>query len=169
MGEINYWVYVVRSADGDPLYVGMTGSVTARLKAHRSQAPWWAIDNRIELILAADRASASDLERSTIEALRPAHNIDWNVTPLRAHRGQGEWVERVLHVIANADGPIKSAEVRKATGYRSAAAVCHRLHRAGVIKAVAWKRQGCRTGWVASWVLASSPLAAIPMPEKAVA
>jgi hypothetical protein len=162
-----YWVYVARASTGEVLYVGMTGSVTARLKAHHSQAPWWANDNRIELIPCVDRATAAVVERQTIADLRPRFNLDWNESPIRHRRKDGETIDQILRIIAQSPDPMTTAEIRQVTEYMNTAQVCHRLHKKGAIKAVGWTAQGCRTGWVASWVVASSPLPALPMPRKA--
>ena len=59
------------------LYVGITGNLTVRLRAHSHRKPWWPDTARVasEQIDVLDRFDAEDQERAVIVAERPLHNI----------------------------------------------------------------------------------------------
>lgn len=44
-----YYVYVLTDADGEPVYIGQTGSVADRLFQHFRTSPWWRYVEDFEL------------------------------------------------------------------------------------------------------------------------
>lgn len=67
-------VYVARDESGAVLYVGMTGSLAARFRAHRKADLWWPQAVSILVEMWPDRAQAASRETILIEQCDPPHN-----------------------------------------------------------------------------------------------
>lgn len=75
-------VYALRDADRNVLYVGQTGDLTRRLRAHRARSSWFPAVASFEVVSTApDRRTALYEERRLIGALSPRHNVQ---VPLEA-------------------------------------------------------------------------------------
>lgn len=66
-------VYVLFDADGEPLYIGRSRALYARLRQHRSQ-PWWPSVRVLEWTPCADAVDARRVERQMIETFCPDGN-----------------------------------------------------------------------------------------------
>jgi predicted GIY-YIG superfamily endonuclease len=71
-----HWVYVIRDADKQVLYVGQSNNVLDRLSTHRNN--WMPNDAHADLIQAASRDDALEIERTLIRELRPVRNLMHN-------------------------------------------------------------------------------------------
>ena len=67
-------LYRCFAKDGSLLYVGITGNITARMKAHAKRAAWWRRCCRRTVTLYATRAAAEDAEDAAILTEHPLHN-----------------------------------------------------------------------------------------------
>lgn len=76
-GPWGEYVYVLRAADGEAIYVGMTGHPFQRVTAHMGQ-PWFEEVAAVELHECADRAAARALEREMIRTEGPRVNVQHN-------------------------------------------------------------------------------------------
>lgn len=68
------FVYKAYDATGALLYVGMSVSPWARLKAHAGASEWWGDTAHVVITGYADRISAHDAEIRSIHIDGPAHN-----------------------------------------------------------------------------------------------
>jgi predicted GIY-YIG superfamily endonuclease len=68
------FVYILRNADQDVLYIGITWSAKSRWNAHRSKKPWWPEVASAELICFESEYKALAHELSLIKSIRPLHN-----------------------------------------------------------------------------------------------
>jgi predicted GIY-YIG superfamily endonuclease len=81
---MRYWtgrhvVYRHLSADGELLYVGVTGDPYERMKAHRRTSSWWPQVARLVIRVYPSRRAALDAERHAIASESPRYNA-----PLRS-------------------------------------------------------------------------------------
>lgn len=67
-------VYILRDANGAALYVGCSGRLAIRLRAHMARS-WWPDVASIDITRYHDRATALAAERTAIRSEAPAHNI----------------------------------------------------------------------------------------------
>lgn len=74
------YVYYAYDADGDLLYVGVTGNIFQRLTDHRirQKSPWVAAASKIKWEQYASREIAEYAEERQIKALMPRYNRDYN-------------------------------------------------------------------------------------------
>jgi len=79
------YVYRLYAATGELLYVGMTGNVEMRLRAHRASKLWAVEIARIDVTPYADRVAALDAERQAILSESPTHNIQHRSVKSRLH------------------------------------------------------------------------------------
>lgn len=69
-------LYRVFSAEGELLYIGISGDVPARLVQHRTTAPWWPSSPPVVThVDYADRETAHRAEMEAIAAENPLHNL----------------------------------------------------------------------------------------------
>jgi hypothetical protein len=69
------WLYRLYAADGELLYIGISGTLGSRLDHHRSKKPWWPqVDHAIATFV-GPRRTALVMERDAIRSEMPAHNI----------------------------------------------------------------------------------------------
>lgn len=67
-------VYIVHSAEGGLLYVGVTRNLRVRMSAHKWESAWWAPDNVVTVEHFEKRDDAERREVELIEALSPPFN-----------------------------------------------------------------------------------------------
>jgi predicted GIY-YIG superfamily endonuclease len=68
-------VYRFYDADGQLLYVGMTGNLGRRFAMHAATKKWWPQVARRTAEWFGDRGEAAQAEREAIRAEKPVHNI----------------------------------------------------------------------------------------------
>lgn len=83
------WVYRHFAADGELLYVGVSGNVEVRSYQHSFNSEWWPLVSRTETVEFPDRSTAEAAEAHAILAEQPT----WN------RRGK---VERVAEPLSHA-------------------------------------------------------------------
>lgn len=77
-GGSTWVVYGLKGARGAYLYIGQTGNLSARLRAHR-KAPWFERVTRADVLSRhADRLTALQSERDAIRTHQPELNITHN-------------------------------------------------------------------------------------------
>ena len=69
---MSYAVYTFRTAEGDPIYVGMTNNLRRRISQHANK-PWF-VGAIVSAETVADRQSAMELEAATVRQLQPTYN-----------------------------------------------------------------------------------------------
>lgn len=69
-----HYVYSFWADDGACLYVGCTGRLGGRLRAHEAERAWWPDVAEIDVTVYPDCATAEAVERDLIERLQPTHN-----------------------------------------------------------------------------------------------
>lgn len=68
-------VYIAWRGD-EPLYVGCTCDFDTRMQGHlRDGAVWPSLTSHVDLVEFPDKRAALDVERDTIRALLPTHNV----------------------------------------------------------------------------------------------
>lgn len=67
-------VYVVHTAEGELLYVGVTRSLRNRMAVHKTKSAWWSASNVITVEHFEKRADAERRESELIETLKPPFN-----------------------------------------------------------------------------------------------
>lgn len=73
-GSVDHVVYVVRSAAGRLLYVGVTNNLRLRMGVHRSQSPWWSPTIQVTVEHFPHRGLSERREKELIEQLKPPFN-----------------------------------------------------------------------------------------------
>ena len=71
-------IYRLYNAEGQLLYVGITGLGMARLKEHSKKQPWWTEVASASFEHCGDRESALRGEESLIKTLKPKYNVVHN-------------------------------------------------------------------------------------------
>lgn len=70
-----FYVYILRDAEGDPVYVGQTENVWRRIYQHQT-LPWFRLVEDVELVPCADLSEARSKERDLIWDLAPLANTN---------------------------------------------------------------------------------------------
>lgn len=68
------WVYIHLNAQGDPLYVGVTGYPAERLKQHRRVSSWYPQVAEVRYLGPFANTEGADEEARLIHELQPAFN-----------------------------------------------------------------------------------------------
>lgn len=95
-----HFVYVLRAANGDAVYVGKSSNVRQRIREHAGR-PWFDTVTRAETIACADDAEASWRERALIWELAPLANVTGQNWPRYRQR-----IERLLRKGGVSEGDI---------------------------------------------------------------
>ena len=74
-GDAPHFVYTLRDADENVLYVGCTWNIASRLAQHTYSKGWWADVVYIDVQRFPDQAIALDNERGLIRQYSPRHNV----------------------------------------------------------------------------------------------
>lgn len=70
------WLYRLHSADGELLYIGITGNPRQRIEQHRQRSPWFGrVASAAWVKVGADIKEARAIEAAAIADERPAHNV----------------------------------------------------------------------------------------------
>lgn len=155
-------LYRFFDASGALLYVGIAGRFSARLRAHRREAPWYAAATSITLERFETRAEAEAAERAAIVSERPAHNVQHNSgkpvllvepQPTRRERCEearrrGRELERVVNDPRRTDSQLRAA---RAQSFQ------HALADADLCTGWIWAADGRLTNRWADGVIEHSP------------
>ena|ERR1039457_2693529 len=68
-------LYRCFAVDGSLLYVGVSGNLCLRFRAHARSSHWWGLADRKTVALFLTRRDALDAETAAIEREQPLHNI----------------------------------------------------------------------------------------------
>lgn len=74
-GKSRTWLYRLRNASGDLLYVGISVDWRRRLRQHRRSQPWWSQVADVHLELHPTWRDASWAEGDAIRQERPTYNV----------------------------------------------------------------------------------------------
>lgn len=85
-GELTHSLYFVYAPDGRLLYIGQSGNVDARIKTHRTRAPWWVEGSRVERADGYTKSTARTAEAAAIREHKPPHNNVHNPDVLEAEK-----------------------------------------------------------------------------------
>ncbi len=77
-------VYTAWSADGLPLYVGITACFGTRAGQHQNSSSWWLLAANITLEHHPTRKSAEAREKQLVQVLDPQFNIRLKARPIAA-------------------------------------------------------------------------------------
>ncbi|WP_163168117.1 GIY-YIG nuclease family protein [Arthrobacter sp. Alg241-R88] len=85
-------VYRFYDSKGDLLYVGITGNLPTRTKAHEGSKPWWKEMSSMTVAHFETREEAREAEQVAIDSERPRYNQVRSVgkTPLHSFRVDDE-------------------------------------------------------------------------------
>ncbi len=76
MGDTQYHVvYTYRDHSGQPVYVGSTSDLLARIQCHKTESAWWARDLTLTYTVYDTEVAAREAETRTIAELKPLHNF----------------------------------------------------------------------------------------------
>jgi predicted GIY-YIG superfamily endonuclease len=74
------FLYRLRAANGDLLYVGITNNWPSRMKQHQADKPWWSEVLNVEMVrIDGTRAQVEAIEKAVIKAESPTYNVAHNV------------------------------------------------------------------------------------------
>jgi predicted GIY-YIG superfamily endonuclease len=71
---LGWYVYKLRNAEGEVIYVGRSGNICARLGSHVRDTRWGADVDAVDVERVADELAAHDRESALIEEFQPKHN-----------------------------------------------------------------------------------------------
>lgn len=97
MSARDHFVYRIRNAEGDLLYIGMTRKPQARWAQHRARSPWFSSASTVRMIGPLSREDASDLERLLILKAGPIHN---GLRTLPLYPAWAKWRAEVQRICA---------------------------------------------------------------------
>lgn len=89
-----HYVYMISSADGELLYIGMAADVKKRIADHKYSSKFWRNDCQVFSFEASTRRQALDYEAQAIKTLRPKYN--------KMHNGQDDKVDQTHDTTAEA-------------------------------------------------------------------
>ncbi len=76
MGDTEYHVvYTYRDPSGQPIYVGSTSDLLARIQCHATESTWWVRDLTLTYTVHATEIEAREAETRAIAELKPLHNF----------------------------------------------------------------------------------------------
>lgn len=106
-----FGVYALLDAEGEPLYIGLTGDLYQRLRNHRSTQPWWKSVRSLEWTACDGSTEARAVEKSMIATFHPDANVvDARPLPRQSKQHVPDWMAAKL---------VELLEAEKAAGRNS--------------------------------------------------
>jgi excinuclease UvrABC nuclease subunit len=69
------YVYFLRDASGEVIYIGVTRQLANRRVAHEARSPWWSEVTSWRILGPFEHLAAYRVERDLIRETQPRHNL----------------------------------------------------------------------------------------------